>query len=1016
MVFLRLSIKVFPREQLSSSSSSSWGRTFLGARKTTNDDCSQGSAVSTTLKKPGIFLLVLEHPEEVSLGGLAGMIQEHWGKLHPELEPLAIKKILDDTKEDLDLYPDLSVADVWVDYGKARTDGLDQRGSVRVIQKPTTAAPERFPSVDQDWDAAIVAYERKRAMKDKKEAMEAQFPAIQEEDEEGNAESLRTHSRSPSRSHIQWEHSPESPQHTNNDSNVSARKSPVEHRHRDLPLSSVEIPNPVTTSPPAKSIGPTIAGTPPPRRESEELGESPSPAERRASSTRSQPTPASVAAGSLEPHHKSTKLAKRPIASSTAKRTITQMPDDAESPPISSAPNPHQPMQSTEEATASSSDMEPESAPQRTVKLPLKPGVTNGVNGQGHLAAVAKSVSKPPQKEQVETVVGISSDASSEEQSDSEDDKVEAGKKKKKKKKNAEQDERETEDQTGSDNSDDSESDSESESESESESDSDASEENEPKDDAIKPRIDHLVPSAEDVIDLEGDVQMEEPVVSRRSHSSDQSDLPMPKINGTTHETRSRKRKQAPEEPTSVKEARQGQGHPSTRPSTPPRSVPAVVVPSQQARQSMSKSPAAQTSPLHKRVRAPSFSSPARQASVREENEAPPKPHPFGIGLGITQSPPSKQPVSLDLSQESDVTSTQNSFAGSLFPSSNVPVTSAPSFTSVNKHTPVIDRTKKLQSAIRGKDSPATERRSVSFAEGEDLASGLDTAPRSTPRNATISKSAPSTNTTQGTPSSATTRKATPKAKSAQEKPTAVKSTLGTPSTSTSSKVTPKTKVNNQTPKSAFEHTQATPSSSQVVYPPGFDIDQLTQEVEIEKKAKAQAKADEKVQREKELAERTEIERKLRETFEPRLVVVLTEMQTLLRRLANTKLELVRRKPLRVRLEGLRQDLKAYEEKLEAAKSTPREPVAKKSSITLKDMLSSQKQEMAAKLRPEPKSAPAPRSDVYEVPSSSESESESESESDSSSDDDSKSDSESGDIMPDGQSVKLRKPYPQRSN
>jgi hypothetical protein len=33
---------------------------------------------------------------------------------------------------------------------------------------------------------------RKRAMKDKKEAMEAQFPAIQEEDEDGSVESPRT--------------------------------------------------------------------------------------------------------------------------------------------------------------------------------------------------------------------------------------------------------------------------------------------------------------------------------------------------------------------------------------------------------------------------------------------------------------------------------------------------------------------------------------------------------------------------------------------------------------------------------------------------------------------------------------------------------------------------------------------------------------------------------------------------------------------------------------------------------
>ncbi|CAG8319965.1 unnamed protein product [Penicillium nalgiovense] len=838
--------------------------------------------------------------------------------------------------------------------------------------------------------------------------MEAQFPAIQEEDEGGNAESLRTHSRSLSQSHIQWEHSPASPRRTNNDSHASARKSPVEHRHRDLPVSSVEIPNPVTTFSPPKSMGPTIAGTPPPRRESEELGESPSPAERRASSARSQPTPASVAAGSPKPKPKSPKLAKRPIASSTAKRTITQMPDDAESPPTSSAPNAHQQKQSTEEATASSSDMEAESAPQRIVKLPFKPGMTNGVNGQGHLAAVAKSVSKPPQKEQAEKVIGVSSEGSSEEESeegsDSEDDKFEA------EKKNAEQDKRVAEDEAGSDNSDDSESDSESESESESESDSNASEENGPKDELITPRVDHPVPITEDVIDLEGDVQMEEPVVPRSSQSSDQSDLSMSKPNGITLETRSRKRKQAPEEPTSVKEARQGQAHPSTRPSTPPRSVPAVVVPSEKARQSMSKSPAAQTSPLHTRARAPSFSSPARQASVREENEAPPKPHPFGIGLGITQSPPSKQPVRLGLSQESAATSTQSSFDRSLFPSREVPVTS--SFTSVNKQTPVIDRTKKLQPAIRSKDSPATERRSVSFAEGESLASSLDPVPRSTPRNTAITKPAPTTNTTQGTSSSATPRKATPKNKSA------VKPTPGTPSTPTSSKATPKTKANNQTPKSTSERAQAPPSSNDMIYPPGFDVDQLTQEVETEKKAKAQAKADEKKLKEKESAERTEIERKLRETHDnPQLSLVLTEMQNLLQKLANSRLDMAKRKQHRARLEVFREDLEVCEKRLEAQKSTPRQTVAKTSNtVTLKDMLSSQKQEMAAKLRAEPKSAPAPRNDVYEVPSSGESESESESDSDSSSDDDSDSDSEAGDIMPDGQSIKLPKPRAQRSN
>lgn len=86
MVFLRLSIKVFPREQVASSSNSSWGRSLLGGRKSITDDSSQGPAASATLKKPGVFLLVIKNPEELPLGGLAGMIQEHWGKLHPELE------------------------------------------------------------------------------------------------------------------------------------------------------------------------------------------------------------------------------------------------------------------------------------------------------------------------------------------------------------------------------------------------------------------------------------------------------------------------------------------------------------------------------------------------------------------------------------------------------------------------------------------------------------------------------------------------------------------------------------------------------------------------------------------------------------------------------------------------------------------------------------------------------------------------------------------------------------------
>jgi hypothetical protein len=81
MVFLRLTVKVYPREQTQSSSSFSI-RSFLGDRD--RDASSQNSG--PTAGKPASFLLVLENPEEVTMGGLAGMIREKWTKLRPNAE------------------------------------------------------------------------------------------------------------------------------------------------------------------------------------------------------------------------------------------------------------------------------------------------------------------------------------------------------------------------------------------------------------------------------------------------------------------------------------------------------------------------------------------------------------------------------------------------------------------------------------------------------------------------------------------------------------------------------------------------------------------------------------------------------------------------------------------------------------------------------------------------------------------------------------------------------------------
>ncbi|OJI86849.1 hypothetical protein ASPTUDRAFT_53952 [Aspergillus tubingensis CBS 134.48] len=274
MVFLRLRVKVYPREQVAPTPSFSF-RSILGDRDRDRDDASR-SANGSGGGKPVAFLLVLEKPEDITLGGLAGLIQDKWRKLRPNAEPLDIKKLLDDDHESDDLDADMTVAEVFVDNGRARQDMSDQRGTVRVIQKPGQYAPVRFPSVTQDWDAAAQNFERQIQVKKEavKKAMD-QIPTIHEE--EGNEYS--------------------------NAGSASARSSawsPYENRRSEIPVSSVEkdevpgSPAPWEKRPvlheedSQNQVGSSIAATPLHKRmQSQELGDSPShtptPEERTAS-------------------------------------------------------------------------------------------------------------------------------------------------------------------------------------------------------------------------------------------------------------------------------------------------------------------------------------------------------------------------------------------------------------------------------------------------------------------------------------------------------------------------------------------------------------------------------------------------------------------------------------------------------------------------------------------------------------------------------------------------------------
>ncbi|KAJ9295960.1 hypothetical protein DTO271G3_5535 [Paecilomyces variotii] len=267
MVFLRLTVKILPREQIQPALS--LFRSLLPERKDDSDKNGNGG----TNGKPASFLLVLEHPDQVTLGGLAGMIQAKWKKLRPDAEPLEIKKLVDDAHDSEDLDADMTVADVFVDNGKARSDGLDQRGTVRVIQKPAPYAPPRFGSVVQDWDAAAQHYERMKEEEAKHKPRVPKFETIEETTPVSSRFSQGPYS-----------------------SNGSRRQS-------DVPVRSVERDEPVLTPPrwgrESPALAPPsqeqekadeVAATPQARRmESTELGESPTPVRQLAPELASDP-------------------------------------------------------------------------------------------------------------------------------------------------------------------------------------------------------------------------------------------------------------------------------------------------------------------------------------------------------------------------------------------------------------------------------------------------------------------------------------------------------------------------------------------------------------------------------------------------------------------------------------------------------------------------------------------------------------------------------------------------------
>ncbi|KAJ5141046.1 hypothetical protein N7526_002041 [Penicillium atrosanguineum] len=179
MVNLKLEVRVFPRQQTTSRSRFP---TLIA-----NDE--RGIADPSPWKEYISFWLPLKDPEGTSFGELCSIITDKWRSIKPDEEPLAIQKLVDDAKPSVFLEPDLSVASIFIDEGKARADGYDQYGVVRVIQTPSQGRAQRFGSVVHDWDST--ATEAKRRLSQKMEAVSKQISPIEEENDSMEDDSVK---------------------------------------------------------------------------------------------------------------------------------------------------------------------------------------------------------------------------------------------------------------------------------------------------------------------------------------------------------------------------------------------------------------------------------------------------------------------------------------------------------------------------------------------------------------------------------------------------------------------------------------------------------------------------------------------------------------------------------------------------------------------------------------------------------------------------------------------------------
>ncbi|KAJ6116086.1 hypothetical protein N7523_006503 [Penicillium sp. IBT 18751x] len=322
MVNLKLEVRVFPRPQITSRSQ------FPAV----NGSDERGPTDASPWKEYISFWLPLKDPEGTSLGELCSIITDKWRIVKPDEGPLAIQKLADDAKPWVYLEPDLSVASIFVDEGKARADGYDQYGIVRVIQKPSHHRAQRFGSVVHDWDST--ATEAKRRLSQKMEVVREQFSPIEEERESQDV-SIKPRHRDLPLSSVEDAAIPETPPFNHQRSEAlggdpSAAPKPhpdfVSRKRRQSPESDLPVKEPrlgnTPRAQPAPEMSATSAGSPSPARQ-RRMSAFASPQQRRPSVQTSNPVKRGLGVGiakgpSAMPHPESNQISPNvlPIPSS----------------------------------------------------------------------------------------------------------------------------------------------------------------------------------------------------------------------------------------------------------------------------------------------------------------------------------------------------------------------------------------------------------------------------------------------------------------------------------------------------------------------------------------------------------------------------------------------------------------------------------------------------------------------------------------------------------------------------